>query len=222
MANSILHAGLPFPVKGARYTVEVPYLDADGDPTDPTTPDTEISKDGADFVDCTEEVTTIVGGNGAGYITLTGAEMNASSVFLCAKVASGPKATPIIIKPRILPIILQGTAQAGAAGSITFAVGTTPYDFTGCIVRTTGGTGGGGVGGADNQARLITAFDVDTLIATVEPNFTVTPADDTTYDVLLTDMAAQVDIASLATQVAAAIASGERFLKLGNLIVKIA
>ena len=222
MATHISHSGLPFPVKGARYTVEIPYLDADGDPTDPTTPDTERSIDGADFADCTEEVTVIVGSVGAAYITLTGVETNCSSLWLAAKAASGPKTSLVILKPRVLPIILQGTAQAGAAGSITFAVGTTPYDYTGCIVKTTGGTGGGGAGGVDNQARLITAFDIDTLIATVEPNFEVTPADDTTYDVLLTDMAAQVDIASLATQVAAAIASGERFLKLGNLIVKIA
>ena len=30
MANSISHASLPYPIKNARYTVLVPYLDADG------------------------------------------------------------------------------------------------------------------------------------------------------------------------------------------------
>jgi hypothetical protein len=37
----------------------VPFLDADGDPTDPTTPDTEFSLDAGAFADCAEEVTTV-------------------------------------------------------------------------------------------------------------------------------------------------------------------
>jgi len=37
MANHFSHAALPYPIKGARYTVEVPYLDSDGDPLDPAT-----------------------------------------------------------------------------------------------------------------------------------------------------------------------------------------
>lgn len=221
MANSALHAGLPFPVRNARYTIGIPYLDADGDPTDPTTPDTEISLDGGDYTDCTEEVSTIVGSNGSGFITLTGAEMDASLIFICAKVASGPKATLAMLTPRILPVMASGTAQAGAAGSITLAANIGTYDFTGCIVKTTGGTGGGGTGGANNQARLITAYNTTTKVATVTPTWETTPDVDTTYEVLLTDMAAKVDMAVVAAQIAALLNAGNMSLKIGPLNVQL-
>ena len=186
MANHISHASLPYPIKNARYTIPVPYLDADGDPTDPTTPDTEISQDGGAYADAAEEVTTITGSNGSGYITLTGSETNNSLVFVAAKVASGPKATLAILQPRNLPILESGTASAGAAGSITFASGTyTGINLTGCFVRTTGGTGGGGTGGANNQARRITSYNTSTRVATVTPNWETTPDNTTTYDILL-------------------------------------
>lgn len=194
MANSASHAALPWPVKGARYTIAVPYLDAGGVPTDPTTPDTEVSIDGATYADCTEEVTTVTGSNGSGYITLTGAETNCSLLFVAAKVASGPKTTLAILQPRVLPILESGTAQAGAAGTITLASGAAAYDLTGAIVKTTGGTGGGGTGGANNQARIITAYNTSTKVATVVPNWETTPSSDTTYDILLTDLAHNVVI----------------------------
>src|SRR5688500_18480226 len=116
MANSVSHAALPYPIKNARFSLQVPYLDADGDPTDPTTPDTEISKDAGAFADCAEEVTTITGSNGMGYITLSGAETDCSMLALAAKVASGPKATLATLYPRTLASIGTGTLSAGSAG----------------------------------------------------------------------------------------------------------
>jgi hypothetical protein len=190
MSNSITHAGLAFPVKGARFTLLVPYLDADGDPTDPTTPDTEISKDGGAFADCAEEVTTISGSNGVGYLTLTGDELNASVVALCAKVASGPKATLLTLHPRVLPVVRAGTAQAGAAGSITLDSGAASIDdyYNGCLVRTTGGTGGGGGAGAlNNQARVVTDYNGSTKVATVVPNWDTSPDNTTTFELLQTE-----------------------------------
>lgn len=163
----------------------VPFLDPSGAPTDPITPDTQFSVDGGiTFNPCTEEITT--GGNkGFGFITLTGAETNNSGIALNFDAASGPNATLGVWYPRVLPIILSGTASAGGNTSITLAAGA--YDLTGCIVRTTGGTGGGGTGGANNQARVITAYS--SLVATVEPAWEVNPANGTTYEILLTDMA---------------------------------
>lgn len=182
MANHISHAAQPY-IKNARYTLLVAFLDADGDPTDPTTPDTEVSQDGAAFADAAEEVTTV--STGFGFITLTGAEMNNSAVMVALKAASGPKTTPVTIYPKALPTVESGTAQAGANGSITLAAGAAAYDLTGCYVRTTGGTGGGGTGGANNQARRITAYNTGTKVATVVPNWETNPANDTTYDILL-------------------------------------
>ena len=193
MANHVSHAALPYPVKGCRYTIGVPYLDADGDPTDPTTPDTERSIDGAAFADCTEEVSTITGSNGSGYITLTGDEMNGSLIEVAAKVASGPKATLIHLYPRVLAVLFSGTATAGAAGSITLSATNPPLVddlIKGCIIRTTGGTGGGGGSGSqNNQGRICTGFVASTRVASVAPNFETSPSSDTTYEVLLTDAA---------------------------------
>jgi hypothetical protein len=187
VANSAGHAALPYPIKGARFTLAVPYLDADGDPTDPTTPDTEFSQDGGAFADCAEEVTTISGSNGSGYISLTGAETNCSLLVVAAKVASGPKNTLAVLYPRVLPIAFSGTASAGASGTITLAGCPAITDLLiGCIVRTTGGTGGGGTGGANNQARVITAY-TSGRVATVVPNWETTPDATTTFEVLLTD-----------------------------------
>lgn len=185
MANSTSHT-LPFPVKNARFTLPLSFRVAAGTPTDPTTPDTEFSTDGgATFGDCAEEITT-GGTNGFGYLTLSGAETNNNVVLIAAKSANCVT-TPAIVVPRNLPILSSGTASAGAAGTITLGT-VLAYDIVGCIIRTTGGTGGGGVGGANNQARVVTAYNTGTGAATVVPNWETTPDATTTYDVLLTDM----------------------------------
>ncbi len=202
MANHVSHACFDFIVKGARFTFPVPYLDADGDPTDPTTPDTEVSKDGAAFADMTEEVTTISGSNGMGYVTLTGDETNCTLLAVAAKVASGPKATLLRGSTRTFPSIRTGTAQAGAAGTITLDSSASAVDdyYVGCIVKTTGGTGGGGGSGSlGNQARMITDYVGSTKVATIEPNWETTPDSTTTFAVLLTDLAYNLGGSDLAT-----------------------
>lgn len=183
MANHASHAALPYPIKGARFTLLVPYLDADGDPTDPTTPDTEISKDDGAAADTAEEVASPK--NSVAMLTLSGAETDCSCASLAAKAASGPKTTLATLYPRVLGLVESATAQAGAAGSITLAAGAAAFDLAGCFVRTTGGTGGGGTGGANNQARRITAYNSTTKVATVVPNWETTPSSDTTYEILL-------------------------------------
>jgi hypothetical protein len=160
------------------------YLDADGDPLDPTTPDSEISKDNGAFADCAEEVTTASGSNGAGLLTLTGAETDVSMAVVCLKVASGPKATLITLYPRVLAVVGSGTLSAGSAGGGTLGT-LLAYDVTGCFLRTMGGTGGGGTGGANNQARRIVTYNTGSGAFTVSPNWETTPDNTTTYDVLL-------------------------------------
>ena len=184
MANAVSHAALPYPIKNARFTLAVPFLDADGDPLDPTTPDTEVSQDGGAFADAAEEVTTISGSNGAGYITLTGAETNNSVVVVAFKVASGPKATLMTLYPAVLASVGTGTLSAGSAGGGTLGTLLT-YDVTGCFIRTTGGTGGGGAGGLSNQARKIATYNTGTGAFTVVPNWETTPDATTTYEVHL-------------------------------------
>lgn len=180
MANHASHAALPYPIKGARYTLLLPYLDADGDPTDPTTPDTEISKDDGAAADCAEEVSSPK--NSVGMLTLTGAETSCSCASLAAKAASGPKTTLATIFPRVLALVASGTSlDAGSASGGTISSGDRPaYDVTGCFFVTTGGTGGGGTGGANNQGRKIATYVPSTGVFTVSPDFET--AIDTTTD----------------------------------------
>ena len=184
MAVHVSHARLPYPIQNARYSFLVPFLDAEGDPTDPTTPDTEVSQDNGAFADAAEEISTASGSNGMGLITLTGAETNNSTVGVAVKVASGPKATLMTLYPRNLAIVGSGTLSAGSAGGGTLGT-VLAYDVTGCFIRTTGGTGGGGTGGANNQARRMITYTPSTGAFTVSPNWETTVSTDTTYDVLL-------------------------------------
>lgn len=213
--NHVGHAALPYPIKGCRFTVPIPYLDNSGGPTDPVTPDTEVSKDGGAYADCTEEVTVIAGANGSAYLTLTGDELSASLVFLAAKVASGPKNTLAALQPRVLPLLRQATAAAGTAGTITLDSAAVDLDdyYNGCVVRTIGGTGGGGgLGSRDNQARVIVDYAGSTRVATVSPAWEVTPDATTMFEILQSDLTghnlsqpvhptslpSQVDVANLA------------------------
>lgn len=184
MASHVSHAALPFPIRNARFTVGVPFFASTGIPTDPVTPDTEFSLDAGAYADCVEEVTTIAGSNGSGYVTLTGAETNGSLLMVAFKVASGPLADLATLYPRNLPIISSGTLSAGSAGGGTLGT-ILAYDVTGCFIRTTGGTGGGGTGGANNQARRIVTYNMTTGAFTVGTNWETTPDNTTTYDVLL-------------------------------------
>lgn len=183
MANSISHARLPYPILNSRFTLIMPFLDADGDPVDPTSLDTELSLDNGAFADAAEEVTLASGSHGMGMLTLTGAETNNSAVgvfFGCATA----KATLATLYPRNLAIVGSGTLSAGSAGGGTLGT-LLAYDVTGCFIRTTGGTGGGGTGGAANQARRIITYVVSSGAFTVSPNWETTPDNTTTYDVLL-------------------------------------
>jgi hypothetical protein len=182
MSNSLSHA-LPYPIKGARFTLPLSFRVADGTPTDPTTPDTELSTDGgASFADAAEEITT-GGANGAGYLTLTGAETDNNVVQVAGKSANC-LVTPAMLFPRVLAQVGTGMLSAGSAGGGTLGT-LLAYDVTGCFIKTTGGTGGGGTGGANNQARKIVTYDVTTGAFTVAPNWETTPDATTTYAVLL-------------------------------------
>lgn len=184
MANHASHAALPYPIKGARFSLLLPYLDADGDPTAPTTPDTEVSKDNGAAADCAEEASATSGMDGMALLTLTGAETDCSCLALNAKVASGPKATLATLYPRVLASIGTGTLSAGSAGGGTLGT-VLPYDLTGCFIKTTGGTGGGGTGGANNQVRKIATYTPSTGAFTVVPNWETAVSTDTTYELLL-------------------------------------
>ena len=76
------------------------------------------------------------------------------------------------------PIVHSGTAQAGAAATITLAAAASATDdyYNGMKVRLTGGTGSG-------QIRTIVDYVGSTKVATVDSNWTVNPDATTTYAV---------------------------------------
>lgn len=156
MANSLTHA-LPFPVRGAKYTLFIQYEDTSGNPTDPSSPDTEISVDGAAFTDCTEEVTLVTGSVGVGYITLTASEMDAAYGIVLAAKGTGVRTKVIPIKPVEGPVVfyqIGGSVVSAFSTSIAFSpdpgygLPNYVYPFEGSILLITEGTGIG-------QARMV-------------------------------------------------------------------
>jgi hypothetical protein len=91
----------PVPQKNVAYRVTFPIMDADGDlVTGATGLDSEVSKDGATFADCTSEATEIATASGMYYLDLTSTEMNADTVAIIVKTSSvGAKTTSIVMYP---------------------------------------------------------------------------------------------------------------------------
>ncbi len=80
--------------------------------------------------------------------------------------------------------IHTGTADAGAADSITFPASPTdgtldirPHAYAGYMVRPLDGVGAG-------QERIVSAYDAATRVATVRPDWTTAPDNTTVYEVL--------------------------------------
>ncbi len=73
---------------------------------------------------------------------------------------------------------VTGTAQAGAASTITLAAGASAVDdaYKGMVINTTGGTGSG-------QTAMISAYVGSTKVATVIPAWSVQPDSSTTYSI---------------------------------------
>lgn len=74
---------------------------------------------------------------------------------------------------------VTGTAQAGAASTITLAAGASAVNdaYKGMPITITAGTG------ANQEARVITAYNGTTKVATVFPNFAVTPDGTSQYSI---------------------------------------
>ena len=91
---------IPVPIKNTAFRVTFPILDADGDlVSGAASLDSEVSKDGGTFADCTNEATEIATSSGMYYLDLTATEMNADCVAIIVKTSSG-KTTPIVMYPQ--------------------------------------------------------------------------------------------------------------------------
>jgi len=164
----------PVPQKNVAYRVTFPIFNADGDLVAGAAGlDTEISKDGGTFADCTNEATEIATSSGMYYLDLTSTEMNADTVALIVKTStSGAKTTPIILYPeetgdiRVNPTAINGDATAAAnLAKTTRAIvrGTADAGASTTSIPTSAFTP---AGGASNQFKgKIITFDADTTTA---------------------------------------------------------
>ena len=87
----------PWPVKNEALRVTFPIFKNDGTLiTGATGLDSEVSKDGAAFADCTNEATEI-GSTGIYYLDLTSTEMNADTVAVQVKTTSTGAVPPVLV-----------------------------------------------------------------------------------------------------------------------------
>jgi hypothetical protein len=91
----------PIPKKNTAYRHYFTIFDADGDLVSGAAGlDSEVSIDGGNFVDCTNEATEIQS-SGIYYLDLTSGEMNGDAICIIVKTTtSGAKTTPIFLFPQ--------------------------------------------------------------------------------------------------------------------------
>lgn len=91
----------PLPLKNTAFRITFPIYDADGDlVTGAAGLDSEGSKDGGTFADCTNEATEIATASGMYYLDLTATEMNADTVAVIVKTStSGAKTSVFVLYP---------------------------------------------------------------------------------------------------------------------------
>ncbi len=132
----------PIPIKGQAYRVTFPILDADGDLVSGAVGlDSEVSKDGGAFADCTNEATEIATSSGIYYLDLTADEMDADTVTVIVKTStSDAKTTSMVLYPAEdvdIPVNVKAVSDdTGAAGNMESAFDGTGYGFTGCTMPT--------------------------------------------------------------------------------------
>lgn len=106
----------PVPKKNVAYRVYLPIYDADGDlVTGAAGLDSEVSKDGGNYADCTNEATEIQS-TGTYFLDLTSTEMDADSVVVIVKTTTvGAKTTPIFLYPEEAGDIRVDVTQLGSS-----------------------------------------------------------------------------------------------------------
>jgi hypothetical protein len=151
-----------FPIKNTAFRVTFPIFDADGDlVTGAAGLDSEISKDGGTFTDCTNEATEIATNSGMYYLDVTATEGNADCVAIIVKTTtSGAKTTPMVFYPVTLSVAQLGINAVQAGGTVL-----TGRDL-GASVLLSNGTGTGQIS-LSSGAVLLQAIQTGVTIPTV-------------------------------------------------------
>jgi hypothetical protein len=157
----------PVPIKNTAYRHYFHYWKTDSTMlTSITGPDTEVSKDGGTFTDCTNEFTEI-GTSGPGYIDLTSTEMNADSVVI-KSTCTNTGAVPYIyyLYPEEAGDIRANAAQIGGTTQ-------TGRDI-GASVLLSSGTGTGQISLTSGLVTLAGVTHTNAVIPTVTTTTTAT------------------------------------------------
>lgn len=151
----------PFPIKNQAFRVTFPILDADGDlVTGAAGLDSEVSKDGGTFADCTNEATEIATSSGMYYLDLSATEMNADTVAIIVKTStSGAKTTPIVLYPVTLTEAMLGVNVEQWNNTSVPTENTAGYP----IVTVKDGTGTGEIDTASGRVA-ITEAQIDQIV----------------------------------------------------------
>jgi hypothetical protein len=174
----------PFPIFNARFRAVFPILNNTGSlVTAAAGLDSEASQDQGTFADCTNEATEIATSSGVYYLDLVAGEMDTQSTAVIVKTSTtDAKTTLLTFYPRRLPVVRTGTAQAGAASTITLDSGASAADsfYVGCWVNITNNS----PANVQGQARQITAYVGSTKVATVDAVWGTNPSSASTFEIL--------------------------------------
>jgi hypothetical protein len=186
------------------------WLVLDSDNKSPATAETggqpKVSINGGTAVNTTNTLVAIDTATGLYYIELTQSELAGLRpldwVVVTYK-SSNTAAQAALRGVDVLPFVDEGTAQAGAVGSITLQSGAsaTPSAYVGMFVWIYAGTG-------KDQVREISAYNGTTKVATPTTNFLTAPDGTSRYLVLFAAPSADVPTAVWAAQVAGLTAAG--------------
>jgi hypothetical protein len=188
MRNNVLDR----PIYGLPYVVTFPLLDADGDPVSPSSPDSEISKNGDTAADCTNEATEISGLTGVCYLSLTGTELTCDVAAIeCS--STGAKTTILVLQPAKLVTVHSGTAadDGSGTGDIVLDSGASAIDdfYNGMIIAA--------VIDSVTEVRIIDDYVGSTKTASVTPDWNTAPDNNDTFTVYLPPNSPQIKQANV-------------------------
>ena len=175
--TSMRNNALPYPVYGLPFCVEFPILDQNGDYVPSAAGlDSEISKNGDTFADCTNEATEIATNSGVYYLLLTATEMTADVISIKIKTSTLNAKYPLItLYPRKLVTARSGTCAGGASGYMTLDSDASAIDdyYNGCLVK-------GNLSGV-TEVRLANDYTGSNKQLAVTPNWNNAPINTDTF-----------------------------------------
>lgn len=173
------------PIYGGRFRFTFPFLNTLGVPvTGASAPDSNYTLDCGTLTACVNEAVEIASASKLYYLDLVAAETSGANVSgIINTSSSGVDSTVFSFKIRRWPILESGTAQAGAASTITFASTASAKDgfYNGLYVQCSNNT----PSNVQGMTRPIISYVGSTKVATLASAWGTNPSSATTYDILL-------------------------------------